>query len=142
DFAFLLDSTGDGTLRILAAIKVGSGAALLRLMESVPASKDGSAPWKEIKGAVSQGKVFEAEVPFFFVDSLGTKAHFAVAGDAVFVALGGDTLSSVKTAIRRAGSAQPKAGPLSLHLRLSRLLGAFKRLSDARIERARQVIGT
>jgi hypothetical protein len=144
DGVFAVYGTKDNMAQILAAAKVASGDAVTKTLQEFAKEHASTPEADRIRlnvaqhaGAQIHTVTLELEGEAKEYLSNGT-AHIAVQGNSVFFAMGGDSLSAVKSAMDKAGKATPNRPPVSVRLQPSKLVAIFGKGDDENVALARE----
>lgn len=130
DQALVVNATGTGMIQVVAASKVDNAGDLKREFEEVVRKVPDAAKVVKLSAAqVGSAPIHAISLP---PDAEREKlfgsgpAHLAFGSDAVFFALGEDSLGALKTALESRPDKQSRA-PISLRIGMSRLLPLIER---------------
>jgi hypothetical protein len=144
DGTIVINVASDGKAQVIAAGSIAQGDELAKVIDDAVKQNAGQPGFEKFKLDVAKHggariHSFEPELKAENKDNISPgPGHLAIRNDAVFLALGGDSLAAVKAAIDKTGKAAPNRPPVSILAQPSKLVAMFGKGDDANAQLARE----
>lgn len=144
DGAIVINTASDGKAQIVGACSIAQGDELAKIIDDAVKQNAGQPGFEKFKLDVAKHggariHSFEPELEGENKENISPgPGHLAIRSDAVYVAVGGDSLAAVKTAIDKTGKGSSIRPPVSIRAQPSKLVALFGKGDDPNIKLARE----
>jgi hypothetical protein len=144
DGTIVINMASDGKAQIVAAGSVAQGDELAKIIDDAVKQNAGQPGFEKFKLDVAKHggariHSFEPELKGENKENISSgPGHLAIRSDAVYIALGGDSLAALKAAIDQTGKGSPTRPPVSIRAQPSKLVALFGKGEDPNIKLARE----
>ena len=144
DGAIVINTASDGKAQVVAACSIAQGDELTKIIDDAVKQNAGQPGFEKFKLDVAKhgGARIHSFEPEFTGENKENispgPGHLAIRRDAVYVAVGGDSLAAVKAAIDKTGKAAPNRPPVSIRAQPSKLVAMFGKGDDPNTKLARE----
>ncbi len=144
DAAVVMNTVSADKVQVVAAAKIAKGDELAKVIDDFVKQNPNDPGLKKLKRDVAKhggARIHElaVELEGDAKQNLGDgPIHLAIRDDAVYFAIGGDSLAAVKAAIDNTGKPAANRPPISIRMRPSKLIAVFAKDEDEQTKLARE----